>query len=141
MGKSNRQQESIYCKKKTIIVVAGVKRIVFCRELFKKLNILPFASEYLLSLLSFVVDNMEKFQTNSDINNINTSHKHDLHQPSANLTSYQKGAYYAGIKLFTTLPGSIKSLNHGIKVFKPALKDYLLSHSYSVEEFTSIENY
>jgi hypothetical protein len=29
---------------------------------------------------------------------------HDLHQPSANLTSYQKGACYAGIKLFDSLP-------------------------------------
>jgi hypothetical protein len=84
---------------------------------------------------------MEKFQTNSDIHNINTRYKHDFHQPNANLTSYQKGAYYAGIKLFNNLPDSIKSLNHDIKVFKPALKDYLLSHSYSVEEFTSIENY
>jgi hypothetical protein len=56
----------------------------------------------------------------------------------ANLITYQKGAYYAGIKLFNTFPASIKSLNHNIKVFKPALKDYLLSHSYSGEEFTSI---
>jgi hypothetical protein len=105
--------------------MAGVKTRVSCREVFKKFNILPFASEFLLSLLSFIVDNMEKFQTNSDIHNINTRHKHDLHQPSANLTIYQKGAYYAGIKLF-----------------KPALKDCLSSPSfYSVEEFTSIENY
>jgi hypothetical protein len=85
---------------------------------------------------------MKKFQTNSDIHNINTRYKHDLHQPSANLTSYHKGAYYAGIKLFSSLPDSIKSLNHDIKLFQPALKDYLLSHSfYSVEEFTLIENY
>jgi hypothetical protein len=62
--------------------------------------------------------------------------------PNANLTTYQKGAYLAGIKLFNTLLASIKSSNHDIKVFKPALKNYLLSHSfYSVEEFTSIENF
>jgi hypothetical protein len=79
------------------------------RELFKKLNILLLASEFLLSLLSFIVDNMEKFQTNSDIHSINTRHKHDLHQLSA---SYHRGAYHAGIKLFITLPDSIKSLNH-----------------------------
>jgi hypothetical protein len=120
--------------------MAGVKRRVSCRELFRKFNILPLASEFLLSLLCFIVDNMEKFQTKSDIHSINTRHKHDLHQPTANLTSYQIGAYYAGKKLFSTLPDSIKSLNHDINVFKPALK-YLLSHSYSVEEFTSIENY
>jgi hypothetical protein len=120
--------------------MAGVRR-AFCRELFKKFNILPLVSEFLLSLLSFVVDNMKKFRTNSDIHSINTRHKHDLRQPSAKLTSYQKGAYYAGIKSFSSLPDSFKSLNHVIKVFKPALKNYLLSDSYSVEEFTSVENY
>jgi hypothetical protein len=84
---------------------------------------------------------MEKFQTNSDIHIINTRHKHDLHQPSASLTSYQKGARYAGIKLFSSLSDSIKSLNHYIKLFKLALKHYLLSHSFSsVEEFTLTEN-
>jgi hypothetical protein len=37
-----------------------------CRELCKKLNILPLVSEFLLSLLSFIADNKEKFQTNFD---------------------------------------------------------------------------
>jgi hypothetical protein len=84
---------------------------------------------------------MQKFQTNSETHSINTRHKHDLHQPSTNLTSYQKGAYYAGIKLSSTLPDSIKSLNYDIEVFKPTLKDYLLSHSfYYTEEFTTTEN-
>jgi hypothetical protein len=60
---------------------------------------------------------------------------------NANLTTYQKGAYYAGIKLYNTLPASIKRLNHDIKVFKLAVKDYLLSHAfYSIHEFTSTEN-
>jgi hypothetical protein len=122
--------------------MAGVKRSLSSKELFKKCNILPTANEFLLSLLLFIVDNMEKFQTNSDIYSTNTRHKHDLHMPNANLTTYQKGAFYAGIKLFNILPSNTKTLSHDIKVFKPALKDYLLSHSfYSVEEFTSIENY
>jgi hypothetical protein len=43
------------------------------------LQSLPLASEYLLSLPTFVVDNMEKFHTNSDIHNTSTRHKHDLH--------------------------------------------------------------
>jgi hypothetical protein len=54
--------------------------------------------------------------------------------------SYPKAVYCAGIKLFNTLPSSIKSLNNDMKVFKPALKENPLSHSsYSVEEFTSVE--
>jgi hypothetical protein len=73
---------------------------------------------------------MEKLQTNSEIHSINTSHKHDLHMPNVNLTTYQKGAYSAGIELFSTLPASIKSLNHDEKVFEPALKDYLLPQSF-----------
>jgi hypothetical protein len=140
-GNSTDSKRVFIIQKKINRIMAGVKRTVSCRELFKKFNILPLAIKFLLSFLSFVVDNMEKFQTNSDIHSINTWHKHDLHQPSTNLTSYQKGAYYAGIKLFNSLPDSIQILNHDMKVFNPALKDYLLSHSYSIEEFTSIENY
>jgi hypothetical protein len=64
-----------------------------------------------------------------------------LYVPNTNLTKYQKGAYYTGIKLFNNLPLTIKSLNYDIKVFKPALKDYLCTHSfYSVNDFISAEN-
>jgi hypothetical protein len=69
-----------------------------------KFNILPLLSEFLFSLLPFIVDNTETFQTNSDIHSINTKHKHDLHMLNIILTSYQKSSYYAGIKLFNTLP-------------------------------------
>jgi hypothetical protein len=71
------------------------------------------------------MDNMNKFQTNSDIYKVNTRHNHDLNtrMPNANLTRYKSELYYVGINLFSTLPPTIKSLNHDIKVFKPALKD------------------
>jgi hypothetical protein len=94
-GNSTDSKRVITIQKKIIRRMASVKRRVSYRELFKKLNILPLVSEFLLSLLSFIVENMEKFQT--DIYNINTRHTHDLHQPSANLTNYQKGVYYVGI--------------------------------------------
>jgi hypothetical protein len=139
-GNSTEGKRVSNIQKKIIRIMAGVKK-VSCRELFKKFNILPLKSEFLLLLLLCILDNMEKFRSNSDIHSINTRHKHDLHMPNANLTSYQKDAYHAQTKLFSTLPSSIKSLNHYIKVFKPELKDYLSSHSfYSVEEFTSIKN-
>jgi hypothetical protein len=114
-GKIQDSKKVFIIRKKIIRIMAGANRRVSCRELFKKFNILPLVSEFLLSILSFFVDNTDKFQTNSDIHNINTRHKHDLHQPSANLTSYQKGAYYAVIKLFNSIPDSIKSLNHDKK--------------------------
>jgi hypothetical protein len=83
----------------------------------------------------------DKFQRNTDVLNSNARRKYDLHMQNTNLTKYQKGGYYIGIKLFNNLPPTIKSLNHDIKVFKPALKDYLLTHSfYSADDFTFVEN-
>jgi hypothetical protein len=113
--------------------VAATKMRASCWELFKKLNILPLASEFLLSILSFLM-NTEKFQTNSDINSIR--YRYNLHVLNANLNKYQKGVYYSGIKLFNKLPPNIQSSNHDIKIFTPALKEYLLYDSfYYVEEF------
>jgi hypothetical protein len=56
------------------------------------------------------------------------------------LCRYYKRAHYTEIKLFNKFPSTITNLNHDIKVFKPALIDYLLAHSYSVQEFTLITN-
>ena len=53
-----------------------------------------------------------------------------------NLTLFQKGAYFYGIKLFNHLPPRIKRLSNEIKLFKPALKRFLNTHSfYSVEKY------
>jgi hypothetical protein len=51
-----------------------------------------------------------------------------------------KASSLIGFKLFNALPSNIRTLNGGIKVFKPTLKVYHLSHFYSAEKFTSIEN-
>jgi hypothetical protein len=80
-------------KKKNIRIMAGTKRRASCRELFKKFNILPLASKFLLSLLSFVMDNIETFQTNSDIHNIRARYRYNLHVPNTNLSKYQKGRW------------------------------------------------
>jgi ubiquitin-protein ligase len=120
------------------------------------------------------VDNIEKFQTNSDIHNIHTRQRYNLHMPNTIPSKYQKGVYHTGMKLsnnlpvqhtditfmcqtlsvnikkeFTILklrysiiflPPAIKKLNNDTKKFKPALKEYFLSHPYSIEEFTLTKN-
>jgi hypothetical protein len=135
-GNSTDSNKIFIIQKKIIRIMAGVKSRASCRTLFQKFNILPLASEFIFCLLSFVVEHLDKFQRNTDVHKLNTRRKFDLHMPNANLTNYQKGVYHTGIKLFNHLPPTIKSLNYDIKVFKPALKDYLLSHSfYSVDNF------
>jgi hypothetical protein len=95
----------------------GATKTASCRELFKKFNILPLASECLLSLSSFVLDKMEKLQTNSGIHSISKRYRYNLHVPNANLNKYKKGVYYSGTKLLSNLPSRIKSLNQDIKMF------------------------
>jgi hypothetical protein len=54
-GNSTDSKKVFYIQKNIIRIMAGTKRRASCRELFKKFNILPLASEFLLSL--FGVDN------------------------------------------------------------------------------------
>jgi hypothetical protein len=49
---------------------------------------------------------------------------------------FQKGAHYAGIKIFNSLPPSLKTISDKKEIFKIALKRYLNTHTfYSVDEF------
>ena len=112
-----------------------------CHELFKKLNILPLHSQYILSLLLFVVKNINMFKYNSMIHSFNTKQCSDLYQPLANLTKVQKGAYHSGIKAFNCLSIRIKNLSGDIKKFKSALKGFLLEGSfYSTQEYFDCVN-
>jgi len=62
---------------------------VSCRELFKKLNIFPVHSQYILSVL-FVVKNIEEFISNSEVHSVNIGRRSDLYPPSIKLTKYKK---------------------------------------------------
>jgi len=110
---------------------------VSCCELFKKLNILPLHSQYILLLLVFVVKNIDEFTTNSDVHTINTRHKSDLHPPSIKLAKNQEGVYYSGIKIFSYLPQNIKKLSWNVKKFKLTLKRFLLMMGsfYTLDEY------
>jgi hypothetical protein len=50
---------------------------------------LPLQSQYILSLLLFVVDNGDYFEVNSEIHNINTRNKLNLRLPVSNLSVFQ----------------------------------------------------
>jgi hypothetical protein len=108
--------------KKAFRIIEGCGNRVLCRNLFKKLQILPLPSQYMLSLLMFVVQNKTLFPTNNENYNLDTRQKNDLYLPQANLNIYQKGAYYLGIKMFNNLPLEIKNVADNQKKFKTALK-------------------
>jgi hypothetical protein len=109
-----------------------------CRQLFNNWGILPFYSQYIFSLMLFVVRNTHLYVTNQDTHGVNTRHNTDFHFPTGRLTAFKGGAYFMGMKIFNHLPTDIKILSNRIELFKPTLKKYLLLQSfYSLEEYFS----
>ena len=72
----------------------------FCHQLFKNLKILPLKSQNIFSFLLFVAKNRDLYESNSEIHNINTRFSSDWHTATANLTAFQNGPFYFGIKIF-----------------------------------------
>jgi len=78
------------------------------------------------------------FSTNIKNHNIGSRQRNNLYVPQANLTIYQKGAYYSGIKNINNLPLEIKNVTGNQKKFKIALKKIVYTHSYyTTEEYLS----
>jgi hypothetical protein len=77
--------------------------------LFRNLKIFPLQSQYIFSLSLFMAKNREQFKSNCEIHGINTRYTNNFHYPSSNLTTLQTGSYYFGIKVFNSLPSSIKT--------------------------------
>ena len=78
---------------------------------------LPLHSQYIFSVLLFVVNFKDLYITNQEIYNITIILNINLHPPVCNLIVLQKGAYYSGIKLYNQLPLKIKCLTNEIKSF------------------------
>ena len=71
----------------------GYKNRVSCRNLFRRLEILPFVSQYILLLMLFVVKNKNLFTLNADNHTKGTRQFNNFYQPITNLTVYQKGVH------------------------------------------------
>jgi len=82
---------------------------------------LPLQSQYIFSVLLFVVNNKDLYTTNQEIHNITTISNINLHPPVWNLTVLQNRVYYPGTNLFNQLPLKIKCLTNEIKLFNSAL--------------------
>jgi hypothetical protein len=104
-----------------------------CRESFKELRILTLSSQYIFSLLLFVVHNKGYFASNSVYHNINTRQKNYLHLPQVSLTMYQKGVFYSGIKVFNAIPMIIKDISSNPRKFKVTLKHYISANTFILQ--------
>jgi hypothetical protein len=134
-GSSSHTKIIFKNQKRVIRIIINSGNRDSCRDLFGELTILPLQSQYIFSLLMFVVKDKDFFKTNSDVHTFNTRFNPDLHFPVVNLTVLQKGVWYYGIKLYNHLPSTLKQLSYDIPKFKLALKRFLATNSfYTVEE-------
>jgi hypothetical protein len=123
-------QKFFKIQKKAIRIIMGSRSRDSCRNLFKKLKILPFISQYIISLFLFINNNKNYLITNSENHSIYTSSS-NFHLPHANLAIYQKVVYYLGVKVFNNLPQDIKNVSDNPKRFKE-FKAFLTAHSFNV---------
>jgi hypothetical protein len=90
-GNSSHSVKFFKIQKNIIRIFTEYRSRNSCRDLFKNLKILPLQSQYILSLLLFVVDNKNKFKLNSNFYNMNTRHKYNYHLSSSNVSLLSKG--------------------------------------------------
>jgi hypothetical protein len=123
-------------QKRVIRIITNSRMRDSYRELFQRLEILPLYSQYIFSLSIFMIKNKHLYNTNNQIHSVYTRFRTNLHPPIDNLTKFQKGVYYSGIKIFNNLPHGIKDLANEITLFRNALKRFLLINSfYNSEEY------
>jgi hypothetical protein len=144
-GNSCIRNDIFKIEKEIIRILNNKTKRDSCRRLFKQLQILTLPSRYIFSLLIFVVNNRDLLSLNSEIHNLNTRYKNNLHFPSTNLTMVQKGVLYSGSRFFNYLPLQIKSLSGDLKRFKRKLKNFLLDNTFfslgKLYQLTSYDNY
>ena len=135
-GNSYHSVNIFKIQKRVICIITNSNRYDTCRPLFKQLHILPLPSQYIFSIHLFVISNKKLFQLNSQVHNIHTRYKENLHPSSTGLTLVQKGVAYTGCKLYNHLPPQIKKVSNNVALFKTTLKKFLLQYVfYSMDEY------
>ena len=135
-GNSPHSIKIFKMQKRIIRIMIGCKNRVSCRSLLRRLEILPFVLQYILSLMLFVVKNKNLFTLNSENHIKSTRQFNNFYYPITNLNIYQRGVHYMGINIFNSLSPYIKDISNNVKKFEICLKWFLHIHSfYSIEEY------
>jgi len=100
-----------------------------CKPLFQRLELLNLSSQYILSLMRFLSQNLELYTFNSTIHGFNTRNKLQL-QKLSTTQQHTSNEHTMSIKIFNKLPHYIAELV--LSNLKWYLNDKVL---YSIEEY------
>ena len=94
------------------------------------MEILPSYSQYVFSLLLYMVNSKHLFTKILEVHNHGTRSANNFPLHFNNLTNHQKGDHHAGIKIFNNLPIHLNCVVNDIQILKLALKRFLPSNSF-----------
>ena len=99
-GNSSQSFTILKILEKVIKVMMGHRNRHSCRNLFKILNILPLKSQYIFSLLIFLVNDKNCLTINADNYNKFTKQRHNLNLQQENLAIFSKELVMQESKFF-----------------------------------------
>lgn len=136
-GNASSAPKVFLWQKKAVRILAGLNSRESCRDSFSIFNIMTFTCIYIYSNLSYVRENINRFN-NNNIQAYNTRNKHDLAIPNFRLSKSLNSFSYQQIKLFNKLPLNIRSMS--LIKFNNKVSKWLKSKSfYSLDEFMNCD--
>jgi hypothetical protein len=93
-----------------------------CGNLLKELRSFSLSCDYTLSVMNFIVSNLDHFQANYSRDIDNTRNKYYLRRPPANLRVLRQVHTLLTSKSFQSLPPSLKIMTNKKEHFEVALK-------------------
>jgi len=115
-------------RKSQACVLASRLLVEICSRILKYC---PLMSQYIFSIMMFIIKHTHQFTVNSEIHGVNTRQHSNLHQPAPNLTGFKHGIYCSGVKIYNNLPLHIKQLADDPRTFELKFKKknvYFHSH-------------
>jgi hypothetical protein len=106
-GNSSDSERVFKLQKKIVRLMIDVQSCNPCTDLFKRVEIITLPCGYIFSLINFITNNEEHFQTNTDVQSVNTKTINSTISINQLLISH---AFRKGIKVFNNLPSDLKSL-------------------------------
>ena len=132
-GNSPQAIQVFKLQKKAIRIMLQVSKRTSCRQLFKKLHILPLPSVYIYEVLVYMRANLDYYRTNAEVHSHNTRNKNNLSIIPHTTSLYSESFIYTGLRMYNALPGYLKEIP--VLNFKCRLHKYLHHHSfYSTDE-------
>lgn len=134
-GHSVDAQRALKVQKKCIRAICGADYLDHCKPLFKRLNILPLPSQYILEICMFVKKHPHLFPLHDKV--LGKTRSRDackLYVPSQRLKIFSNNVYCNAIRIFNKLPTRLKAMP--VNKFKYTLNRWLLQECfYSIKEF------